>query len=44
MRFERREQRSLYLLIGAPVAAIVVALILSGILIAIAGAPITMRL
>lgn len=40
MRFERRENRPLYLLIGAPVAAIVVALILSGILIAIAGAPV----
>ena len=40
MRFERREHRPLYLLVGAPVAAIVVALILSGILIAIAGAPV----
>lgn len=40
MRFERREQRPLLLLIGAPVAAIVVALALSGILIAIAGAPV----
>jgi simple sugar transport system permease protein len=40
MRFERREQRPLLLLIGAPVAAIVVALALSGVLIAIAGAPV----
>ncbi|OJF95856.1 ABC transporter permease [Pararhizobium antarcticum] len=40
MRFERREQRSLLLLVGAPFAAIVVALALSGILIAIAGAPV----
>lgn len=40
MRFERREHRPLYLLVGAPVTAIIVALILSGILIAIAGAPV----
>src|SRR3989338_9215926 len=40
MRLERREHRPLYLLVGAPVAAIVVALILAGILIAIAGAPV----
>ena len=40
MRLERRETRPLWLLIGAPFAAIVAALILSGILIAIAGAPV----
>ncbi|MEK1925638.1 MAG: ABC transporter permease, partial [Rhizobium giardinii] len=36
MRLERREHRPLLLLIGAPIAAIVAALALSGILIAIA--------
>lgn len=40
MRLERREHRPLYLLVGAPFAAIVTALILAGILIAIAGAPV----
>lgn len=40
MRLERREHRPLYLMAGAPVAAIIVALALSGILIAIAGAPV----
>ncbi|MBW9064434.1 ABC transporter permease [Rhizobium herbae] len=40
MRLERREHRPLLLLIGAPIAAIVAALALSGILIAIAGAPV----
>jgi simple sugar transport system permease protein len=40
MRFERREHRPLYLLIGTPLIAVVAALALSGILIAIAGAPV----
>lgn len=40
MRLERRESRPLWLLIGAPIGAVVAALILSGILIAIAGAPV----
>lgn len=40
MRFERREHRPLYLLIGTPVIAVIAALALSGILIAIAGAPV----
>ncbi|MFB2552015.1 ABC transporter permease [Ensifer soli] len=40
MRFERREHRPLTLVVGAPVAAIVIALALAGILIAIAGAPV----
>jgi len=38
MRFERRENRSLYLMALAPVLAVVAALALAGILIAIAGA------
>ena len=40
MRFERREHRSWALVIGTPVAAVIAALALSGILIAIAGAPV----
>ncbi|MDE1996499.1 MAG: ABC transporter permease, partial [Rhizobiaceae bacterium] len=40
MRFERREHRPLYLLVGTPIIAVVAALALSGILIAIAGAPV----
>jgi simple sugar transport system permease protein len=40
MRFERREHRPLWLLVGTPVIAIVAALAMSGILIAIAGAPV----
>jgi simple sugar transport system permease protein len=40
MRLERREHRPLYLLVGAPIVAIVAALVLAGILIAIAGAPV----
>jgi simple sugar transport system permease protein len=40
MRLERREHRPLYLLIGAPILAIVAALAIAGILIAIAGAPV----
>ena len=43
MRLERRESRPLWLLFGAPVGAIVAALILSGVLIAIAGAPVFAR-
>jgi ABC-type uncharacterized transport system permease subunit len=38
MRFERREHRPLLLTLSAPIIAIVVALALSGILIALAGA------
>ncbi|MGV2126728.1 ABC transporter permease [Agrobacterium vitis] len=40
MRFERREHRPLVLVIATPVMAIVAALAISGILIAIAGAPV----
>ena len=40
MRFERREHRPLYLLILTPLLAVVAALLLAGILIAIAGAPV----
>jgi len=40
MRFERREHRPLYMMVLAPLLAIVVALALAGILIAIAGAPV----
>lgn len=40
MRFERREHRPLYLLLITPLIAVVAALALSGILIAIAGAPV----
>ena len=40
MRFERRDHRPLYLMIVTPILAVVVALALSGILIAIAGAPV----
>ncbi|NSZ18587.1 ABC transporter permease [Agrobacterium vitis] len=40
MRFERREHRPLMLVIATPIMAIVAALAISGILIAIAGAPV----
>ncbi len=40
MRFERREHRPVYLLIGTPIVAVITALLLAGILIAIAGAPV----
>ncbi|MBL0373672.1 ABC transporter permease [Rhizobium sp. KVB221] len=40
MRFERRDHRPLYLLVLTPVLAVIAALALSGILIAIAGAPV----
>ncbi|MUO80692.1 ABC transporter permease [Agrobacterium vitis] len=40
MRFERREHRPLVLVIATPIMAIVAALAISGILIAIAGAPV----
>ncbi|MCF1460603.1 ABC transporter permease [Agrobacterium vitis] len=40
MRFERREHRPLMLVIATPIMAIVAALVISGILIAIAGAPV----
>lgn len=40
MRFERRDHRPLYLMIVTPLIAIAAALALSGILIAIAGAPV----
>jgi len=40
MRLERREHRPVYLLVGSPIAAVVSALLLAGILIAIAGAPV----
>ncbi|MEK1928245.1 MAG: ABC transporter permease, partial [Pararhizobium sp.] len=40
MRFERREKRPLYLLVLTPLLAVIAALALSGILIAIAGAPV----
>jgi ABC-type uncharacterized transport system permease subunit len=40
MRFERREQRTLFLVIAPPIIAIFAALFLSGLLIALAGAPI----
>ncbi len=40
MRFERREHRSLALVIATPVLAILCALALAGLLIAIAGAPV----
>lgn len=40
MRFERREYRPLVLVIATPIMAIVAALAISGILIAIAGAPV----
>lgn len=40
MRFERREYRPLALVIATPIMAIVAALAISGILIAIAGAPV----
>lgn len=40
MRFERREHRPLYMMVLAPLLAIVAALALAGVLIAIAGAPV----
>ncbi|WP_176085091.1 ABC transporter permease [Martelella sp. HB161492] len=40
MRFERREHRSLMLTIATPLIAVVVALAISGVLIAAAGAPV----
>ncbi len=40
MRFERREQRSVLLTAATPILAVLAALALSGILIAIAGAPV----
>ena len=40
MRFERREQRSLLLVVAPPIFAIFTALFLSGLLIALAGAPV----
>lgn len=40
MRFERREHRSVMLTVATPVLAVVAALALSGILIAVAGAPV----
>lgn len=40
MRFERRAHRPAVLVLGAPVAAVLAALLLSGVLIAFAGAPV----
>ncbi|MEO0497461.1 MAG: ABC transporter permease [Pseudomonadota bacterium] len=40
MRFERREQRSALMVFAPPVIAIAVSLMLSGVLIALAGAPV----
>jgi simple sugar transport system permease protein len=40
MRLERRDHRPLYLVVGAPVAAVIAALAIAGILIALAGAPV----
>ncbi|EPE96821.1 ABC transporter permease [Rhizobium grahamii] len=40
MRLERREHRPVYLLVGTPIAAVIAALLLAGLLIAIAGAPV----
>ena len=40
MRFERRDHRPLMLVVATPVIAILIALALSGILIALAGAPV----
>ncbi|CAN7712279.1 ABC transporter permease [Rhizobium sp. LjRoot258] len=40
MRFERREHRPFYLLVGTPIIAVAAALALSGILISIAGGPV----
>ncbi|WP_208245231.1 ABC transporter permease (plasmid) [Rhizobium sp. T1470] len=40
MRFERREHRPFYLLVGMPIIAVAAALALSGILISIAGGPV----
>lgn len=40
MRFERRQHRPIWLVVSTPIIAIIVALALSGILIAMAGAPV----
>ncbi len=40
MRFERRDHRPLWLMLATPILAIIVALALSGVLIAMAGAPV----
>ena len=40
MRFERRDHRPFWLILATPILAIVVALALSGVLIALAGAPV----
>ncbi len=40
MRLERRDHRPLYLVVGAPVVAVIAALAIAGILIALAGAPV----
>ncbi|MBW9051316.1 ABC transporter permease [Rhizobium mesosinicum] len=40
MRLERRDHRPLYLVVAAPVAAVIAALAIAGILIAFAGAPV----
>ncbi|EJJ25487.1 ABC transporter permease [Rhizobium sp. CF142] len=40
MRLERRDHRPLYLIIAAPIAAVIAALAIAGILIALAGAPV----
>ncbi|MEN0087078.1 MAG: ABC transporter permease [Pseudomonadota bacterium] len=40
MRFERREQRSTLMVIAPPIIAIAVSLMLAGVLIALAGAPV----
>lgn len=40
MRFERRERQPILLIVATPIIAIIVALALSGILIALAGAPV----
>ncbi len=40
MRFERREHRSLALVVTTPIIAVIVALAIAGVLIALAGAPV----
>src|SRR6478609_2831563 len=40
MRLERRDHRPLYLVVAAPVGAVIAALAIAGILIALAGAPV----
>jgi simple sugar transport system permease protein len=40
MRLERRDHRPLYLVIAGPIAAVIAALAIAGILIALAGAPV----